>query len=434
MLGRYIKKININVEIKGIISNTGWLLFDKFIRLIFGLLVGVWVARYLGPDTYGQLAYVITLISFFQVVSLLGMDTILVRDIAHKKDQANEILGTAIIMRFGAGLLCLIVAVSFVGFFNGTYFAILTLLAGGSLIFQCIDTIDIWFQSQSQSKRTVIAKLCSYVVTNIIRIVLILCHAPVWGFALLLSIDALFSALALSCAYTSFKTTDKWRITLSRGKNLLRESWPFLISGISIIMYMRLDQIMIKNLLGEKSLGIYAAVLQFSLLWNFIPITLSVSLAPYIARKKKENEQAYYNAINNVFIIFSSIGWGITLTISILSPFIINFMLGSSYADGAVVLSIHVVTNLFICLGVAQSLWIVNERKGLFILYKSLTGLLVCGFSNLILIPLYGIKGAAIAAVLSQLSASMLFNFVFAKKIFLMQIKSLFLIKTITKI
>ncbi|EAT1842744.1 flippase, partial [Salmonella enterica] len=298
MLGRYIKKININVEIKGIISNTGWLLFDKFIRLIFGLLVGVWVARYLGPNTYGQLAYVITLISFFQVVSLLGMDTILVRDIAHKKDQANEILGTAIIMRFGAGLLCLIVAVSFVGFFNGTYFAILTLLAGGSLIFQCVDTIDIWFQSQSQSKRTVIAKLCSYVVTNIIRIVLILCHAPVWGFALLLSIDALFSALALSCAYTSFKTTDKWRIILSRGKNLLRESWPFLVSGISIIMYMRLDQIMIKNLLGEKSLGVYAAVLQFSLLWNFVPITLSVSLAPYIARKKKENEQAYYNAIN----------------------------------------------------------------------------------------------------------------------------------------
>lgn len=93
-------------------------------------------------------------------------------------------------------------------------------------------------------------------------------------------------------------------------------------------------------------------------------------------------------------------------------------MLGSSYADGAVVLSIHVVTNLFICLGVAQSLWIVNERKGLFILYKSLTGLLVCGFSNLILIPLYGIKGAAIAAVLSQLSASMLFNLVFAKNIF----------------
>ncbi|EAU2706048.1 hypothetical protein D7D07_26205 [Salmonella enterica] len=91
-------------------------------------------------------------------------------------------------------------------------------------------------------------------------------------------------------------------------------------------------------------------------------------------------------------------------------------------------------TNLFICLGIAQSLWIVNERKGLFILYKSLTGLLVCGFSNLILIPLYGIKGAAIAAVLSQLSASMLFNLVFAKKIFLMQIKSLFLIKTITRV
>lgn len=66
MLSKLTKKININFEIKKIISNAGWLLFDKFVRLMFGLLVGVWVARYLGPETYGQLAYVITLISFFK--------------------------------------------------------------------------------------------------------------------------------------------------------------------------------------------------------------------------------------------------------------------------------------------------------------------------------------------------------------------------------
>lgn len=425
MLDRLTQKININFEIKKIISNAGWLLFDKFIRLIFGLLVGVWVARYLGPGTYGQLAYVVTLISFFQVVSLLGMDTILVRDIAHDKEKANQILGTAIIMRFCAGLLCLVVAVSCVGFFNGPYFALLTLLAGGSLIFQCSDTIDIWFQSQSQSKRTVIAKLCSYSVTNIMRIILILYHAPLWGFALLLSIDALLSAMALSYAYKTFKTTDKWKATLARSKSLLSESWPFLISGISIILYMRVDQIMIKNFLGEKPLGVYAASLQFSTLWNFVPVTLSVSLAPYIARKKKESEQAYYNALSNVFLVFSAIGWAITLLISVLSPLIINIMLGASYTDGVGVLTIHVVTNLFIGLGVAQSLWIVNERKGTFILYKSLTGLFVCGIANLILIPLYGIKGAAFAAVLSQISAAMFFNLIFAKKIFLMQLKSL---------
>ncbi|HCC7832268.1 TPA: polysaccharide biosynthesis C-terminal domain-containing protein, partial [Escherichia coli] len=155
----------------------------------------------------------------------------------------------------------------------------------------------------------------------------------------------------------------------------------------------------------------------------------SVSLAPYVARKKKESEQIYYQTLCNIFLIFSIIGWCITLTIITLSPFIIEFMLGANYKDGVGVLSIHVITNLFICLGISQSLWIVNERKGTFILYKSITGLVVSVIANIILIPLYGIKGAAIASVLSQITASTIFNLCFAKKIFFMQLKSLFFLR-----
>ena len=70
MLSGLLTKYNISIDIRKIINNAGWLLFDKFARLVFGLLVGVWVARYLGPATYGDLAYVITMISFFQVIAL----------------------------------------------------------------------------------------------------------------------------------------------------------------------------------------------------------------------------------------------------------------------------------------------------------------------------------------------------------------------------
>ncbi|HFI7967927.1 TPA: flippase [Escherichia coli] len=429
MLKTLIKKTKLNFEIQKIILNAGWLLFDKFIRLMFGLLVGVWVARYLGPGTYGQLAYIVTLVSLFQVVVSLGMDTILVREITCNKNEAAQILGSAIFMRFIVGCISIVLLVGGVTIFNGAYFGVLTLLASGGLLLQCTDTIDIWFQSQSQSKRTVIAKLCSYTITNILRIILIIYNAPLWTFALLLSIDASLSALALTFAYKTFKTAHRWHISLLRCKALLSESWPFLISGISIILYMRIDQVLIKNIMGEKPLGIYSAAIQFSTLWNFIPLTLSVSLAPYVARKKKESEQIYYQTLCNIFLIFSIIGWCITLTIITLSPFIIEFMLGPNYKDGVGVLSIHVITNLFICLGISQSLWIVNERKGTFILYKSITGLVVSVIANIILIPLYGIKGAAIASVLSQITASTIFNLCFAKKIFFMQLKSLFFLR-----
>jgi PST family polysaccharide transporter len=429
MISRILTQYNLSVDIKKIIHNAGWLLFDKFARLAFGLLVGVWVARHLGPKTYGELAYVVTLVSFFQVIALLGMDSILVRDISNNKKEANEILGSALLLRMSAGILSLFLVVLFTYFFNGYNTAVLVLLAGGSLLFQCVDTIDIWFQSQSQSKRTVIAKLCSYTITNILRVLCILTNCPLWTFALLLSVDAMLASIALFYAYRTYKTPEKWKSRLTKCKEILSESWPFMVSGISIILYMRVDQIMIKNMLGEESLGIYAASLQFSTLWNFVPLTLSISIAPYIARKKKDGVEIYKNALKNTFLLFSALGWVITLFVAALSPFIINIMLGDKYSSGTLVLAVHVITNLFICLGVAQSLWIVNERKGSIVLYKSLTGLIVCFISNFILIPVYGIEGAAISAVISQLSACILFNAIFCREIFFMQLRSLIFIR-----
>ncbi|ECJ8341272.1 hypothetical protein FP708_08795 [Salmonella enterica] len=182
-------------------------------------------------------------------------------------------------------------------------------------------------------------------------------------------------------------------------------------------------------MLGEASLGVYAASLQFSTLWNFVPLTLSISIAPYIARKKKDGVEIYKKALKNTFLLFSVLGWMITLFVAALSPFIINIMLGAKYSSGTPVLAVHVITNLFICLGVAQSLWIVNERKGSLVLYKSLTGLIVCFISNFILIPIYGIEGAAISAVISQLSACILFNAIFCREIFFMQLRSLIFIR-----
>ncbi|HII0648062.1 TPA: flippase [Salmonella enterica subsp. enterica serovar Yopougon] len=429
MISRLLTKYNLSVDIRKIIHNAGWLLFDKFARLAFGLLVGVWVARHLGPKTYGELAYVVTLVSFFQVIALLGMDSILVRDISNNKKEANEVLGSALFLRLLSGVLCLFLVVLFTYFFNGYNTAVLVLLAGGSLLFQCVDTIDIWFQSQSQSKRTVIAKLSSYTITNILRVFCILTNFPLWTFALLLSVDAMLASIALFYAYRTYKTTEKWRPGLKKCKEILSESWPFMISGISIILYMRVDQVMIKNMLGEASLGVYAASLQFSTLWNFVPLTLSISIAPYIARKKKDGVEIYKKALKNTFLLFSVLGWMITLFVAALSPFIINIMLGAKYSSGTPVLAVHVITNLFICLGVAQSLWIVNERKGSLVLYKSLTGLIVCFISNFILIPIYGIEGAAISAVISQLSACILFNAIFCREIFFMQLRSLIFIR-----
>lgn len=424
-------KLKNNPNIKKVISNSGWLLLDKFVRMGLGLLVSAWVARYLGPIQYGELAFVLAYLAFFQAICTLGMDSLIVRDIAKDKNSAGKTLGTAFTLRVTVGAICWIFAVGGMILLNGwgNQSVYITALAGATLVFQATDTVDLWFQSQSQNKRTVIVKLSAYIISNGIKIIFILSSASLLTFSGMIALETCVVSAGLVYAYKKYPTPEPWKRGKYRAQILLKESWPFIISGLSIVLYMRIDQIMIKNYLGDAELGIYAAVLPLAVIWQFIPMTLSVSLAPMVAQSKSQGDEYFYKTLGYVFRVFAILGWLVCIPVAILSHLVVDILFGDAYIRGAIVLSVIVFTNLFINMGVAQSLWIVNEGKSKISLYKTIMGAITCIISNVILIPLYGIIGAAISAVLSQMISTTLSNVFLSRRILKLQIKSLLFIK-----
>ena len=413
-----------------IISNSFWLILDKLVRMLLGLLVGVWIARYLGPAQYGELVYILAYIAIFQAVTTLGMDNLVVRNISRDKYQAGKVLGTAFTLRIISGFLCWTIAIGVMAILNGwnSSSVFITALSGFTLIFQAADTIDLWFQSQSQSRRTVIAKLSAYLLSNGARVTLIIMEAPLIAFAAIIALEAIAIAIGLIIAYKRLPTNSRWVYVSQQGKSLIAESWPLIISGLSIVAYMRIDQIMIKEMLGEKELGIYAAVLPFATMWQFIPMTLSASLAPMVARKKFESEQAYMALLIKIFRLYAIFGWIVCIPTILLSPFLINSLLGPAYSTGSTALSIYVLTNIFINLGLAQTLWLINEGKSKLSMYKTIIGAVICIGGNLLLIPRIGLSGVAITAVLAQFGSAVLANLILAPEIFRIQISTLFLL------
>jgi hypothetical protein len=109
------------VSLHAIVENSGWLIFDKLLRMAMGLLVSAWVARYLGPESFGELAYVLAQIAFFQVIGTLGADGIVVRDIARNRDDAPTLLGTLLAMRMVVGVLCWVTAVGVAALTSGPF-------------------------------------------------------------------------------------------------------------------------------------------------------------------------------------------------------------------------------------------------------------------------------------------------------------------------
>ena len=411
-----------------VLQNSSWLLIDKIFRLGLGLLVGAWVARYLGPDQYGALAYILAYIAFFQAVATLGLDGIVVRDISQNIHQASSLLGSTFALRLFVGCICWLLAIGGMAAINGPQdqSVVLTALAGSSLVFQAADTVDLWFQSQSQVRRTVLAKLIAYLISNGIKIFLIISSAPLVAFAVVITLEAMTVTIGLFVAYKRFPCSQRWRYTNMATRQLLKECWPLIMSALSIIVYMRIDQIMIKEMLGNQELGIYTAILPLATLWQFIPMMLNTSLAPFIAQKKAESEMAYWQTLQNIFNAYAILGWLVCIPIAILSSLIVDTLYGVQYHDSAIVLTIYVFTNVFINMGVAQGLWLLNERKAIFSLYKAIVGAMIAILGNWFVIPKFGVAGVAVIAVLAQFVSAVLMNLLVSKKLFYMQLRSLF--------
>lgn len=421
------ERFAVSAAMRVVAINSGWLIGDKILRMFVGLLIGAWVTRYLGPEQYGKLAYVIAFMAMFQAFTVLGLDGIIVRDLAQKLRPANEVLGTAAAMRLCASAVAFAAACAaiFALFPAAPTYWLLVALVGMGLFFQTADIVDLWFQSESQSRRTVISKAISYFFAALVKLALVFSAAPLWCFAAVVSMESLISAAALFFAYRKFRVGDAWRFNFVLAKEMLTQSWPFLVSALLIIVYMRGGQFFINRYVDPRSVGLYSAAQVLSELWYFLPMTITASMAPLIARKKASSAAEYEQSLARLFSLMWLISIALSLGISLLAKPIILVLYGASFERSANVLSIHIFTLVPVCLGVAQSVWLINEKKSALAIYQAAVGAVVSIATNLLLIPKFGINGAAFGTVLSQFVQAFAVNTVFAPALVRMQLRAL---------
>jgi O-antigen/teichoic acid export membrane protein len=413
-----------------IATNSAWLAGERFVRALVGLLVGAWVARHLGPDSYGTMAYVFAYVALFTPLATLSADALIVRNIAQQQEQASQTLGSALAMRAAAGLaLWLLSVAGMAALSRDEHLTALTAIAGGLLLCQAADVVDLWFQSQTQSRRTVVSKLIGLAIASGIKITLIFVDAPLSAFVAVAVFEAALVAVALALSYRRFGTGQRWTPTASTCRAVLAEAWPFILSGCAIVVYMRIDQIMVKQLLGASELGVYAAAVALSQFWQILPLTVSASLAPFLSRQKLSDTARYERSIVTVFRAFFYFGVMASLITLALSNVAVSLLFGVAYAPSASLLNLHAVSNIFVFLGVAHSLWLINERRFAVRLWGTVIAGIATVSINSVLLPRIGALGACVAAVASQAIAAFLINAVLDRRGFRLQLEAITFIK-----
>jgi len=414
--------------LRRIIGNTGWLMVDRLIRMGMGLFVGVWVARYLGPEQFGSLNFAISFVALFGSVTSLGLEAIVMREVLHAPEDSRDILGTALALRSGAGFLCVGAAIGVVRLIqpHDRQALILVSIISLTLVFQAFDTIDVFFQSRIRSKITVWAKNGAFLLFAAIRVALIYAKAPLWVFAVATISETAAGAAGLILGYelTSGRLL-LWKSSKKRALLLLQQSWPVIFSGMAIMVYMRLDMVMLKMMKGDFAVGLYAAATRVSEVWYFVPQAIVSSVSPAIMRVK-DNPTLLNARLKRLFSLMTISACAIGSVVALASHLIIRILYSNSYAGAGPVLAVHVWASVFVFLGVAQYPWDIARNQVKLGLYRTVLGAVINVAMNFYLIPRYAAMGAAIATVVSYAVSGVFANLLSARTrpIFYMQMRS----------
>jgi PST family polysaccharide transporter len=365
----------------------------------------------------------------------LGLDGIVVRELVKNPNRRDEYLGSAFGLKLAGGVLGFLIVMMTISFLrSGDSLTIWMVgLSASGFLFQSLNVIDFYFQSKVESKYTVIAANVSFFLVTLAKVTLLLCHARLLAFGIIGLIEVVLTSLFLVIAYRhNGLNIRNWSFKQKIAFELLRDSWPLILTSFAIMIYMRIDQVMISQMLGNYALGIFSAAIRISEIWYFIPMIIASSIFPALVLSKESDESLYYQRLQKISDYLAIFGLGIAFSITFLSPFIIHFLYGPFYESSASVLSLHVWAGVFVALGVVSGSWFVAENMQKYAFYRALSGAIINILLNLIMIPAYGPKGAAISTIISQACASVIFNAFNKKtrKIFYMQIKSL----TLTRI
>ncbi len=385
---------------KNLTSNGGFYLLEKSSSIIFALLIMMLISRTYGPENIGKLAFINSISGLLIILPTLGFDHFVVRDLVKKKEE-GELLGTVFTCQVIGWLVYAVVLYFFVVFSDaGTDEIYLTGMVALTTLFTRLASVRLYFEAQQKPK--IIAKMVISVrlIELLFVMILIYLHARYIFTATNILVQAfLLSVFVLFSYQKKGIGIENWRFSYDKAKALMMESWPFIISGFIFPIYMNIDVVMIKYFMDEYSVGIYSVAIRIITQISMLGTIFSSLLFPIIVRLKINHPQCYRDTVISsvsLVLVFSLV----TVVFLVLSAkYLIPELFGNEFRPAIPVFNILSIALMFLWPAGIFTRLLVIEAATKIEMIKTLIAALMNVLLNILLIPKYGLEGAAIASV-----------------------------------
>lgn len=413
-----------------VVKNVLWAVLGKIVSSLGVLFVGILVARYLGPTQYGLMNYVVSFVTLFTIVAEFGFGPITIRELSKTPENRDVIMGSGFWIRAVFATLAYVLVLFFGYCFHSDYETFLMIALYGLYLFSTPFTIiRNYFTSIVQNEYVVKSEISRTFLGALLKIFLLYFEFPLIYFVSAAAFDFILVAGGYIVSYKAkVGKLKNWKFNFSMAKLLCSESWPLALSSSAIVIYQKIDQVMIKNMIGDDSVGYFATAASFLSLVMFLPNILAQTITPLLVKAKKENESVYLEKrqiFTNVMV------WGTLIAsavISLSSYWIIRITYGELYIAAVPVLQVLAWKTFGAALSEASGQLIIIDGKQKWAFFRNIIGCVACVLLNFVFIPLWGIKGSALVAVITTLITGFLSLALIPpyREIFKVEVKAIF--------
>lgn len=381
-------------------ANFTWFFADRAGRMAVNVLVSVLVARHLGPAEFGLLNFATALTGIAVVMAGLGLESVLLRDLIRGNTPAAWKAAWQLRMTAALAAYVVPVIVSIVSRPDSPRVWAVVAMVGAGLLFAPADLVDVWFQAKGRVRPPAFARQCVLWVAVGWRLILIARGAALEAFALAMALESagVAGALRLTIKRETLPVGTPADVAVER-RRLLREGWPLMASGVLVTLTMQVDRLMLGQMRGDAELGIYGAAVRITEIFHLLPVAVGVAAMPRLTSLHQAAPLQYWSLARRLVGTLALAGLAVGGVLAWVGPRLLTAIFGTQYEPAAEIIVVHVWSLVFVFIVSARSRLLVIEAGTASVLAMSLLTASVNVVGNAMLIPSWGGRGAAWAAV-----------------------------------
>ncbi|MCH5296324.1 MAG: flippase [Ruminococcus sp.] len=386
--------------------NVSWIVIGRVYQMVVNLVISMITARYLGPSNYGLINYVASFTALMTAFCTLGTNDTIVNEFISDKKNQGKILGSTIFFRVCSGILSVITIVLVVLLLNpnDSLTVWVAFVYSTTLIFQSFESINYWYQFNLRSKVTTKVYMVGYTVVAIYKVLLLVFQKSVVWFAASNAIDYIVVAILLCIAYHNHNgSLYPMAVSKKIGFDIIKRSHHYIISGTMVALYGQMDRIMIAGFMSEKEVGYYTASINTCTIWAFVLNAVIDSARSVIMPLYETDKKLYEKRLTQLYSAIIYLSFFVAILMTVFAELIIQILYGNEYLPASGSLRIATWSTAFSYLGVARSIWLVQHNQQKYEKYIAIIGACSNLCLNCVMIPVWGILGAAIATLVTQI-------------------------------